>query len=303
MPRPMASAEPPITVIAPDRSVPRRLQAVWRYRELLAGLIRKELKVKYKDSSLGFFWSMLNPAMYLAVFYVVFQIILDSGIPYFAIYLLSGLLAWTLFSSSLTASTTSIVANGSLVNKVYFPREILPLSTVGANVVHFLLQALVLLSVLIVFQYGVALEYLWLVPPALIVLLLLASALGILFAALNVYARDLQHLLELVLLAWFWMTPIVYAWRLPADQLSEQGLPTSLTLLNPVVPVVITLQRAIYGTDRFVGSDGTTSFLLPDGSPLWYLRNLAIVGAVALGLFVFAVKVFGRLEANFAEEL
>src|SRR3546814_6690126 len=81
----MATDDLPILVIAPDRSVPRRLQAVWRYRELLVGLVRKELKVKYKDSSLGFFWSMLNPAMYLAVFYVVFQIILGRGIPYFAI--------------------------------------------------------------------------------------------------------------------------------------------------------------------------------------------------------------------------
>jgi ABC-2 type transport system permease protein len=247
---------------------------------------------------------MLNPAMYLAVFYVVFQIILGSGIPYFAIYLLSGLLSWNLFSGSLTAATGSIVNNGSLVNKVYFPREILPLATVGANLVHFFLQGLVLLTTLIVFQYGVALEYLWLLIPALLVLLLLTASLAILFAALNVYARDLQHLLELVLLGWFWMTPIVYAWQLPADKLSENGLSTSLTLLNPIIPVVITLQRAIYGTDSFVDSQtGDTIFVLPDGSPLWYLRNLAFVGFAAAGIFVIAVHVFGRLEANFAEEL
>ena len=297
------ATELPILVIAPDRSVLRRLQAVWRYRELLVGLVRKELKVKYKDSSLGFFWSMLNPAMYLAVFYVVFQVILGSGIPYFAIFLLSGLLAWNLFSASLTAATGSIVNNGSLVNKVYFPREILPLSTVGANLVHFFLQVLVLLTALAVFRYGVDFEYLWLVLPALVVLLLLAAGIAILFAALNVYARDLQHLLELVLLAWFWMTPIVYPWQLQADQLAERGATSALTLLNPVTPVVITLQRAIYGTDSFVGDDGTTTFILPDEGPLWYLRNLGIIGLVAIALLVFAVHVFGRLEANFAEEL
>jgi ABC-2 type transport system permease protein len=299
----MATPELPILVIAPDRSVLRRLQAVWRYRELLVGLVRKELKVKYKDSSLGFFWSMLNPAMYLAVFYVVFQVILGSGIPYFAIFLLSGLLAWTLFSSSLTAATGSIVSNGALVNKVYFPREILPLATVGANLVHFFLQALVLLTTLIVFQYGVDLEYLWLVLPAMVVLLLLAAGLAILFAALNVYARDLQHLLELVLLAWFWMTPIVYPWQLQADQLQERGLSTALTLVNPVTSVVITIQRAVYGTDSFVGDDGHTTFVLPDEGPLWYLRNLGIIGLAAVGIFILAVHVFGRLEANFAEEL
>jgi ABC-2 type transport system permease protein len=298
----MTTPDLPILVIAPDRSVLRRMQAVWQYRELLVGLVRKELKVKYKDSSLGFFWSMLNPAMYLAVFYVVFDIILGSGIPYFAIYLLSGLLAWNLFSASLTAATGSIVNNGSLVNKVYFPREILPLATVGANVVHFFLQTLVLFAALIVFQYGVALEYLWLVLPAMIVLLLLTAGLAILFSALNVYARDLQHLLELVLLAWFWMTPIVYAWQLPADKLQAHGLSSAVTLVNPVTSVIITIQRAIYGTESFV-KDGNTVYVLPDEGPLWYLRNLGVIGLIAAGIFVFAVHTFGRLEANFAEEL
>lgn len=299
----MSSSDPAVLVIAPDRTVRQRLVAVWRYRELLVNLVRKELKVKYKDSSLGFFWSMLNPAMYLAVFYVVFQVILQSGMPYFAIYLLSGLLAWNLFNTSLVAATGSIVGNSALVNKVYFPREILPLATVGANVVHFLLQALVLLAALAVFQYGVALEYLWLVLPALLVLLLLAAALGILFAALNVYVRDLQHLLELAMLAWFWMTPIVYPWQLPADQLSQRDLPTALTLVNPIVPVVITLQRAIYGTASYIDPQGNTVGVLPDEGVLWYLRNLGIVGAIAALIFVLAVHVFGRLESNFAEEL
>jgi ABC-2 type transport system permease protein len=299
----MAAADPPILVIAPDRSVVDRIRALWRYRELLVGLVRKELKVKYKDSSLGFMWSLLNPAMYLAVFYVVFQIILGSGIPFFAVYLLAGLLAWNLFNGSVTGATGSIVGNGSLVNKVYFPREILPLAVVGANLVHFFLQTMVLLAGLAIMRYDVALEYLWLTFPALVVLLVLASALAILFSALNVYARDLQHLLELVMLAWFWMTPIVYAWSLPAEQLSERGLPTGVTLLNPIVPIVIALQRGIWGDDGFVNPDGVLVQVLPDGGPLWYLRNLAVVGAISVALLVFALKVFGRLESNFAEEL
>ena len=237
----MSSADQPVLVIAPDRSVRQRLAAVWRYRELLMGLIRKELKVKYKDSSLGFLWSMLNPAMYLAVFYVVFKVILGSPIPNFAIYLLSGLLAWNLFSASVMGAVSSVVANGPLVNKVYFPREILPLSVVGATVVHFFLQSVVLLGTLMIFRYGVALEYLWLIPIALVVLLVLTSGLAILFAACNVYARDLQHLLELALLAWFWMTPIVYPWATPADKLVENDLPSGLTMINPITPIVLTL--------------------------------------------------------------
>lgn len=299
----MTDPDRPTLVVTPNRSFAERMRAVWQYRELLTGLIRKELKVKYKDSSLGFLWSMLNPAMYLAVFYVVFEVILGSGIPYFVIYLLSGLLAWNFFNGSVTGATGSIVGNGSLVNKVYFPREILPLATVGAGVVHFMLQSLVLLTALVTFRYSVDLSHLWLAIPALAVLLVLAAALGILLAALNVYFRDLQHLLELAMLAWFWLTPIVYPWQLPADQLGARGLPSSLTFVNPIVPIVIALQRGIYGTASYVDPAGTQVWVLPDGSALWYLRNLVIVGLISAALFVLAVRVFGRLESNFAEEL
>jgi ABC-2 type transport system permease protein len=299
----MTASDPLTLVIAPHRSVPARLQAVWRYRELLVGLIRKELKVKYKDSSLGFLWSMLNPAMYLVVFYVVFQVILGSGIPYFTVFLLSGLLAWNLFSGSLMGATGSVVGNGALVNKVYFPREILPLASVGATLVHFCLQVLVLMAALTVFRYDVDLAYLSLAPVAVLVLLVLAAGLAVLLAALNVYFRDLQHLMELVMLAWFWMTPIVYPWQLQADQLASRGVSTLVTLVNPITAVIVTLQRGIYGRASYVNDDGAVVQVLPDESVLWYLRNLAVVGIGALVLLGIAIHIFGRLESNFAEEL
>src|SRR5438067_3151417 len=180
----------------------RRIFELFRYRELLVGLVRKELKVKYKNSVLGFFWSMLNPALTLVVFYVVFQIFLKSGIPNFAIYLLSALLAWNLFSTGLPGATTSVVANAALVKKVAFPREILAISSVGAALVHFFLQSIVLVLALLIFRYSVSDKFMVLVPIALLVLLMLTTALGVLLAAVNVYLRDTQHLLELALLAW-----------------------------------------------------------------------------------------------------
>ena len=120
-----------------------------RYHELLVALVRKELKVRYKGSTLGFLWSLLNPLLYLAVFYYVFEVVLEAGIPNFAIFLLSGLLAWNLFSSSLLTGTGAIVDNGALVKKVYFPREILPLANVGASLVHFFLQLIVMAFALV----------------------------------------------------------------------------------------------------------------------------------------------------------
>src|SRR3954463_10306005 len=128
-----------------SRISPReRLFRIFRYHELLVGMVRKELKIKYKNSVLGFAWSLLNPILYLVVFYIAFQKILQAGIPSFAIWLLSGLLVWNLFSTGLGGATSSVVGNSALVKKVSFPREILPLAAVGSTLVHFFLQSLVL---------------------------------------------------------------------------------------------------------------------------------------------------------------
>jgi ABC-2 type transport system permease protein len=296
-------SRPPTTVVASGRSVTAHVKTVWAYRELLVNLVRKELKVRYKNSALGFLWSLLNPALYLAVFTIVFQVVLGSGIPYFAIYLLSGLLAWNLFSASLAGATGSITGGASLVNKVYFPREILPLASVGANCVHFLLQALVLFGAVALSPISFDAAWLWLIVPTMLVLVVLAAALAILLSAINVYARDTQHFLELFLLAWFWMTPIVYQWGLPAKKLAEHDLPTWLLLLNPVVPVTLALQRSLYGITHFVDVAGNYQQVLPEEGQLWYLRNLGFAGIFSVLLLIFALRVFDRLEGNFAEEL
>jgi ABC-2 type transport system permease protein len=296
-----ASDTKPTRVISNRTSVWQRVVEIWGYRELLVGLVRKELKVKYKNSALGFFWSMLNPALYLVVFYVVFQLVLKNGIPFFAIYLLSGLLVWNLFATALNGATVSIVANAAIVKKVSFPREILAMASIGASLVHFFLQGAVLVAAMLAFRYTPSLTFLPLVPVALLALLLVACALGVFLAAANVYARDTQHLLELVLLAWFWMTPIVYQYRLVADRLEENAW---LFRLNPITPIVLTFQRAVYNKVEPVAGDGTRIAILPaDAGVWWYLSQLGIVIAAASVVLLFALAVFGRLEGNFAEEL
>jgi ABC-2 type transport system permease protein len=292
----------PLSEVSARPSPLQRAVAVWRYRELLVSLVRKELKIKYKNSALGFIWSLLNPALYLVVFYVVFQIFLKAGLPYFPIFLLAGLLPWNLFGTALGAGTVSISSNASRVTKVWFPREILPLAAIGAGLVHFMLQTMVLLAALLVFRYEPAYGYLPLIPLALFTLVLLVVALSIGLAAINVYARDTQHLLELALLAWFWMTPIVYPYRQVADRVG------SLFLLNPITPIVITFQRALYNRTESVtrskaGVVATTHVLPASANWLWYARNLGIVIAVSAVLLLGALAIFGRLEDNFAEEI
>ncbi|MGZ4676794.1 MAG: ABC transporter permease [Acidimicrobiia bacterium] len=284
----------------------RRLRDVWEYRELLGNLVRKELKVKYKNSALGFLWSLLNPMLYLVVFYVVFTYFIPASIPSFPIFLLCGLLPYNLFSAGLGGGTGSIVGNAGLVSKVWFPREILPLASIGAALVHFALQLAVLAAALVVFWYQPSWSYLPLLIPALLVLVLLVAAMAIALAAINVYARDTQHLLELVLLAWFWMTPIVY----PFVQVTSTSIGGhtigNWALLNPLTPIVIAMQRAIWG-NHLVGitihSKLTQTPAVPNVSQWWYLRNLGIVAVVAVALLFLAFWIFGKLEDNFAETI
>jgi ABC-2 type transport system permease protein len=281
-----------------------RVTEIWRYRELLVAFSRTELKVKYKNSVLGFAWSMLNPAMYLVVYYVVFDLILGTGIPNFPIFLLSGILVWNLFATSLGSATGSVVANAGLVRKVAFPREILPLASVGAALVHFFLQAFVLVLALVIFQYHVAWAYLPLLPVALFALLFFVAALGILLGSVNVYLRDTAHFVELALIAWFFMTPIVYPYETVAAKLGDKSW---IFLLNPVTDIVLTFQRAIYGQvsgAKTVDGVTTVTKILPQGvDQWWYLWHLGLVILGSAVLFVFALIVFGRAEGNFAEEL
>lgn len=281
-----------------------RVKEIWRYRELLVAFSRTELKVKYKNSVLGFAWSMLNPALYLVVYWVVFDLILGTGIPNFPIFLLSGILVWNLFATSLGSATSSVVANAGLVRKVAFPREILPLASVGAALVHFFLQAIVLVLALVIFQYEVAWSYVPLLPVALFALLFFVSGLGILLGSVNVYLRDTAHFVELSLIAWFFMTPIVYPYDVVAEKL---GSASWVYLLNPVTDIVLTFQRAIYGQvsgAKTVNGVTTVTKILPQGvDQWWYLWHLGLVIAASAGLFLLALLVFGRAEGNFAEEL
>jgi len=269
-----------------------RVKEIWRYRELLVAFSRTELKVKYKNSVLGFVWSMLNPALYLVIFWIVFTKFLGAAIPSFPIYLLSGLLAWNLWSGSLGGSVSSLIGNANLVTKVYFPREILPLATIGANLMNFFFQFVVLLGALAVFRYGVGPEALILVPTALVVELVLLVGVSLIVAVLNVYFRDVQHLLELVLLAWFWMTPIVYQ---PAIIQAKQPWLFRIYLLNPMTAIVLAFQRGIYGQHEGVSIGGETVG--------WYLQRLGLVALGALILVAIGWSIFRRLESRLAEEL
>jgi ABC-2 type transport system permease protein len=274
-----------------------RIRHLWQYRELIGNLTRKELKVKYKNSVLGFVWSLLNPLMYLVVFSVVFNIIARIEVAYYGIFFLAGLLAWNLFSAALGGGTSAITGNAQLVTKVWFPREALVIATIASAFVHFLLQSAVLLAALVVFRRMPDLSFLPVFVLALLLTVLLATALAIALSAINVYLRDTQHLLEVALLAWFWLSAIAYPYSLVADRLEGREW---IAHLNPMITVVVSFQRTLYNPDFSIETEAAT---MPDHSMAWFLTHLGIGIGVSMVLLYGALRLFSRLEDNFAEEI
>ena len=291
-------------VVTPTISVRKRLLEIWLSRELLVYLVRTEIKVKYKNSALGIVWSMVSPAMTLAIYYVVFQLVLGNHTPNFVIFLFAGLLLWNLFSLGVLTGTGVVVNNAGIVKKVSFPREILALAAVGSACVFFFFQSIVLVIFMVVLKAAPDMAYFPVLILALLAGVVLACALSVLLSAINVFLRDTQHLIEVVLTAWFWACPIVYLYQ---QEIGDRlGHKTWVYFLNPMVPLILTFQRCIYAMPtayNTVNGVPTVYHVLPDKSMLWYAGLDGAVLAGGLVLFIIALAVFGRLEGNFAEEL
>jgi ABC-2 type transport system permease protein len=294
-----------VRVVSARSSLTHRFVELWRTRELLLYLTRSDVKVKYKNSALGLLWSMVSPLMQLGIFWLVFGFILKNGYPHFVVFLFAGLIAWNFFSGALNTSTGIIVERAGIVKKVSFPREILALSTVGAQIFYFSMQAVAMAVILVALRSSPDWGVVWLLVPAIAALLVLASGFSVLLSALNVKFRDMRHLIEVAMQLWFWLTPIVYPYEKLAPHL--RGL-SWLYLANPMTPIVLTFQRVLYPHQAVPSTNYPPN--LPKTLPVlptWSLGTYAELDCIILGagvlLMVFSVWVFGRLEGNFAEEL
>jgi ABC-2 type transport system permease protein len=287
-----------------DRAALARSRAAAQGRirwELLSLLVRKDLKVKYQGSAIGFAWSLANPLILLGIYFVIFTYVFPSGVADYAVYLMAGLLPFTCFSQGVSGASGSVVGSAGLVKKVSFPRLVLPLSAVGFAVVQFLLQLALLLVIVLVTTPGKFGPQTLLIVPALGLLLVFSTALAVLVSALNVRWRDTSHFVELAMLVWFWANPILYRAGLVKDHLEPHGI-YWVYFLNPVATVVATFQRAVY-RDAYSGTGASRKLVLADPGYLFYFRNLAIGLVISGVLLALALKVFNRLQADFAEDL
>lgn len=286
-----------------DRAALARARAAAQGRirwELLSQLVRKDLKVKYQGSALGFVWSLANPLFMLGIYYVIFTYVFDAGVPSYHVYLMAGLLSFTAFSQGVGNASTSVVGNAGLVKKVRFPLLVLPLSGVGFALVQFALQLPVLLVIALVSGINFFGPQFLLIVPALALLVLLTVALGTIASALNVRYRDTSHFVEIFMLVWFWTNPILYRVGLVKDALGDLFW---VYFLNPTATIVATVQRAVYVEATPIGDDGRPVQVLADPGYAFYLRNLAIGFALTGLLLLLARRTFRKYQADFAEDL
>ncbi|MEK7581045.1 MAG: ABC transporter permease [Patescibacteria group bacterium] len=188
------------------------INELWQFRELLVALTLREIKVRYKQTILGMLWAILQPLSLTLIFTFVFGIILkvNSGVVAYPVFAYSALVPWTFFSNSVTFGSLSVVNNGNLVTKVYFPREILPLSSIGAALFDFLMAGIILILILFFYQIPINLNFLLilLIIPSII---FLTAGISFFFSAINVMFRDIRFVIPLLLQIWLYVTPVIYS--------------------------------------------------------------------------------------------
>lgn len=257
-----------------------RLLDLRSYRELVRNLVIRDLKVRYRNSIFGFAWSLLNPLFLMVVLSVVFTVAFERATPVgnFPAFLIVGLIAWNFTSTSLSRAVNSVLENKQLVNKVFFPREVIPASVVLANFVHFVLAIPVLVVILLVLGV-MPTPTILLLPPVMLIHLELVLGIALFVSCVNVFYRDMGVAMEVLLQAWFFATPIIYHhWILPVWLQKP-------FMVNPLA-AIITAYRDILLLGQF-----------PD-------RNFTLGALVSSTLiFVIGYAVYTRYAPKFAEEV
>ncbi len=251
--------------------------ALIEYRELFANLFRRDLQAKYRGSALGVLWTVANPVMLMGVYYLVFGVVWRSPFASggnYALYLLSGLAVWTFFAAALQSSTRSMLDNANLIRKTRFPRQLVPLSVVGAHLVSFLVMLVLLLVVNAAALPRARATELLALPLALLVVGLVCG-LALAVASLNVLFRDVEFIVAALLVPWFFLTPIIYSLSHVPGAAAHPHVIAAIHWLNPLSPAVEAVRAPLF--------DGR----LPFWGDALYLA-VACVAALALGAFVFA---------------
>ena len=251
---------------------------LYNYRELLKTSVKKEVRSKYKNSFLGVVWSFLNPLLQIVVYAIIFSLILKNKQENYAIFLCCGIIPWTFFSIAINRSAFIMIENGNIIKKVYFPREIIPISVVLAETINFLISTLIILGFVIIGGIGIT-KYLLLYPIILIAQYLVIISIAFVVSSICVYFRDLQHFIGIILQLLFYATPIVYS------QDSIPGEYQWILKINPMTYIINAYRDIFYYQKAF------------EILPLIILLFIGIVTSYV------GYKIFYKLQKGFAEQL
>lgn len=257
----------------------RTIKELYEYRQMIFGLVKKELRGRYKGSVLGFLWTFINPLLQLVVYTFVFSIVLRAGIEKYYLFLFVALIPWIFFSTSVAGGAGCVLAQKGMVTKIYFPREVLPISHVTSAFVNMLYTFIVVLAVVFIAGARPSILALLCLPVIMIVEYLLALGLAMIVSAVTVFFRDLEYIVGIVVMAWQFLSPVMY---------SVDAIPEKLRgafMMNPMTPIIMAYREVLY-----YGNVPQLSTLL----------RAVVMGIVFL---VIGFLVFGRLKKRFAEEL
>ena len=272
-----------------------KIKEIINHRYLLRNLVVRDLKARYKNSILGVFWNLLNPLLMMTVYTLLFtRLLAGTKLPNFPLFILIGLVPWQFLTGTLSGGVNAVIANASLVNKVYFPRILLPISALLSNFINFLFAASLILGMLYIYGIGLTIHALW-VPAILLTQLVFMMGLVLLISALNTFYRDVGMILEVVMLAWFFLTPIFY----PFEQLAKQATVAGLTFdvvrvmrwVNPMASIIDGYRTVLWG-DASGSGPGPMD-------PLNLFRTLFTSTIV----FAIGYVVFNRTQHLFGERL
>ncbi len=255
------------------------IRELYLYRTMTASMVKKDLKGRYKGSVLGFMWTFINPLLQLAVYTFVFQIILKNPTEYYYMHLFVALVPWIFFSSALTTGSKAILGQSNMVKKIYFPREVLPISYAFSSFVNMLLSFIVIFAVYIVSPMKLNILPLILLPVIMVIQLMLVTGVTLITSSLTVYMRDLEHIMGVLNMAWMYLSPVVY----PVSYIPEKY--QTIYMLNPMAPVIVAYRDILYNG------------VMPE------FRIIAIAFAESIFVLALGLFIFGRLKKHFAEEL
>lgn len=248
---------------------------------MIYSMVKRELRGRYQKSVLGFLWSFISPLCQIAVFTIVFTYVFPSNIPKYYIYLMTGMIPWQFFTDSISQGACSIIYNADMTKKIYFPREVLTISSVSAKFINLLLSMIVVFGFILFSGIGFS-PLVLLLPFVFLIEYMISLGFALFFAAITVYLRDMEYVVNVILMAWIWATPIMYS---PDTLMQQYQWIADLLRVNPLTSVMYLFRDILYYHQMPAAID----IILPT---VW-----------GIVLMVIGEFVFKRLEGNFAEEL